>query len=251
MAIFLALGVALTACVEQDTNSPDTGERREYRQTAWVLPTSSTEAFQNGLDLDGEVGRDNRLGMVLSYMVEFGTDLQAMSDGAFSGGLVIEHELTADGLDLDEAASWRVGGGAPIIGHLEDGEFETDVAGEAVVTLVVGSAVEVALRGARIEATVDEERCAGVLAGAIDETALRRDVLPAIAALVYVDLIADPQSEYWIIFEESDLDGDGVVTVGEILADQVFQNIFRLDLDLDRDGAPDALSIGLAFECTG
>jgi hypothetical protein len=280
LALPLALPALLAgACITGSGNdAPEppvvtSGTYHHYAQRLFTLPSSSTEARAFGVDLDGDDVVDNQAGAVIAALSGLGLDVQTASDEALTNGdLVILHSVRADALTSDDSVAWRVMAGRPTETSprwdgtdtfrvaTDDGNFvgSIDSRGAEMAWGVVAvplpffpdqSPTILPLANAQIRATITDTECDGVMAGAMlapdIDTTLRRFARQAITHIE-----RHPEHELArVAYQVFDTNGDGVITVDEMVNDPITQGLFAPDLDLDHDGDDDALSFGLGFSC--
>lgn len=278
----LALPVLLvTACsLESVDPGPEppvvtSGTYHHYAQRLFNLPANSTEAFQMGFDLDDDGTVDNQAGAVIAALGGLGLDVQTASDEALNGGgLVILHSVRADALVDDTSVSWRVMAGVPTEAPPrwdgtdvlrfagDDGRFVGRIGLTSLAEMEWGtvsvplpffpdqSPTVLPLANARIRASISDRDCDGVIGGAMlaadIETTLRRFARQAITHIE-----RHPEHELArVAYQVFDDDGNGVITVDEMVNNSITQSLFAPDLDLDGDGrSDDALSFGFGFSC--
>jgi hypothetical protein len=249
------------------------GTYHHYAQRLFTLPSNSSEARELGMDLDGDDLVDNQAGAVIGALSSLGLDVQTASDEALTdGGLVILHSVRADELAGDDSVSWRVMAGRPTEAPprwdgtdsfrvaTDDGNFVGMIDGRGadmawgVIAVPLPffpdqSPTILPLANAQIRANLTDSECDGRIAGAMlaadIDTTLRRFARQAITHIE-----RHPEHELArVAHQVFDDNGDGVITVEEMVNDPITQGLFAPDLDLDHDGRADALSFGFGFSC--
>jgi hypothetical protein len=280
MRVLLSLALLLApaaACVDDDPAEPappavTSGAYHHYAQTAWNLPTSSTDARGFGFDLDDDGDVENQAGAVIGALIGIGLDVEGANLDAFDRGAVVAlYSVRADSLARDASVSWRVlngiSPGAPrfdgtdtyfptsdeglLSGAIRDGVLSARH-GTVTIRLPVfpdQPALAMPLVDARVERTPDGA-CRGRVGGAIPQDALDGTILPQLGEQAVIHMARNPDHEFTRLATDIfDDDGDGVATAGEIARSELTHGLFRLDLDRDGDDVDDAVSIALEFFC--
>lgn len=245
----LALPTALLAastlvgCAEEpppaDTVAPlscDIPRSTIYRVDQLRIPTSSVEADRVGVDLDGDGTIDDQLAGLFRVVADAYADRgvveawQARLDARLDAltSVLIQHESCPAG---DERFT-LIGGELPLgaLGDFSGGADEGWSPLEDIGIAITASSQD------------GDGAVSGTLTGAL---VAGYEPTMAEAFLPFVQGLLDAGETEW--GGMVDTDGDGVITVGELLEDDVFEVLTRADLDTDGDGEPDALSLGLSF----
>ena len=123
--------------------------------------------------------------------------------------------------------------------------------GDFQVPIPMGiSSTVVDLKQSRIAGDVSAAGIAnGQISGAIPWTDVDQKLIPAIADMTDATYKSSttPQGTKDIINLLLDLDHDGTVTADEIRNSGLLKIILKPDLDLDKDGTKDAMSVGMGF----
>ena len=122
--IVMGLGIVgsfvSAACSSTPAPVPDPifppGERHTYVVSSVVIPTSSREARDDGLDLTGDGAVDNQLGMVFGTLAAYGIDINTSVTASINRGTstTLAELQTANFADADTAAFTTYIGGASI-----------------------------------------------------------------------------------------------------------------------------------------
>lgn len=264
----------------------------------WLLPTENTVELY-GLDLDrDDRGRpDNAIGQILVAITSGSSvDLQGALDDRVNGGEVL-NLFDVEAISLTTATGvgvWHSVGddcdapADPKDNFTGEESFERDPAEMSLMTgQIVGgrlragpgnmtlrivlfgaSLLDLPLIGSRVEADITEDAISnGRIGGAVLETHVRGDVIPALAegiqAIIDAECTGAPPDccaggageDYVVLF---DADDDCEITPEEIENNALLSSLFQPDLDLldstrgdtfdpNRDGVKESLSIGLGF----
>lgn len=277
----------LAGCAADDEREPPPPP--EYRSTHYridriELPQSSQEAFDAGLDLDGDGEADNAGGnalAVLQTLIETaGEELPLSVQAGLDGGRVdwiveigrdtILPERAAAALhaaaDSDRDFSYEIADGVGLVGDGRDqgdavvthaghgrvpASFLADVNGDWPVTWVNGIAVALAVH----------ELAGGELEGRIG-FATRGDFAPVVAGPLAEFMTERLQAGTLVYAADMDADRDGVITEEEFLASPLAQALLGPDVDLldedsdpatfapGQDGALDSMSAGFRVHAT-
>jgi len=196
------------------------GTHTHYIVDKITVPTTSMQAKQLGLDLNGDGMVDNRLGTVMATLAGQGFPIQATVDQAIDHGtalllvdlqaeslttatnagfltwkganpmplpctnaqdMVCRHHLTGTGTFDLATDTWQ---DTPLVGNIASGTLD---AGPGDLTLAFplfpGMPVQVTLLGSRVHATAlaDASIGASILGGAISQNDINTQLLPAVA----------------------------------------------------------------------
>ncbi len=231
---------ALAGCAEEpppaDTVAPlscDIPRSTIYRVDQLRIPATASEADQIGVDLDGDGSTDNQIAKIFSVVSLAYADRdvagawQARLDARLDTWLavLVQREACPAG---DERLT-VIGGELPL-GALSDFSGGADEGWAPVDNLRV-----------TIEADVD-----GVLSGRLAATLPPGyDATMAEAFAPFVQALLDAGDTEW--GRQVDIDGDGTITVAEMIDDSLFVTLTHPDVDTDGDGELDSLSLGVTF----
>ncbi|MCA9680548.1 MAG: hypothetical protein H6709_10300 [Kofleriaceae bacterium] len=268
------LGATLGAGCGDNSSTPgveslpcDTPTTAVYRIDRVDVPTDSTEASAFGSDLDGDGTVDNQVGNIMSAVLQIYGDRpllaqwQAQMAARLAGPL--DWSIRIDSCPGGEAHAWLVDGDAadatdamlPAVGHFDATGLAAD-GGEAILPL--GALADFTGRAdagwhpaaaATFALAVDDTDGDDALDGRL-ALAIAPDYRPVIArafALFIQDLYDDGETTWG---QDVDADGDGQITVDELLADRDFGWLTTADLDADGDGAGESLSMGVVIHAT-
>jgi hypothetical protein len=248
------------------------------------VPTSSTQARDMGLDVNGDGTTDNRLGQFLATFAAQGFDVQgAVSSAVSSGTFVTLMSVKTRSLRKAKGVKVRLFRGLPVATpNFNGGSFGVDtsvprsqlkakIRKHAIIptpgALVLGmpsflpggQVVSYDLRAGRLQATCIASRCVdGRLAGGIPSEEIDQRLVPglgaAVRAIVARDCPTTPPdpcaagTDGQTALNLFDADHDGMVTDQEIRDSPLIKSLLAPDLDLvGGDGVADSLSVGLAF----
>lgn len=281
-----------------DTTDAGLGPPVGFLVSRIVVPQTSAEAIQVGVEVDELPGIDNQLGLLLSSLRTVGPaiDIGGATTAAIDRGellLLLElqtrslasgpaalrvgagldptpspcadvadttcrRHLAGDGrCDLDP----RAGVSTPLTGGITTGHFR-GAGGIVRLSLAFPLVPPVLMTVRRAAAELDVSDggiTGGRLGGAIARNELAATFTPAMAASFAAQIARDCQpprqppscgclggSAGLSAISLFDTDGNCTVSTGEV--DRVASGLFTTDIDLDADGLPDALSIGLGLE---
>ena len=245
--------------------------------TKLLLPSASKPY---GVDMTGDGKVDNRLGTLLSGLsgIHPSMDLQADLDSQIQkGNLLLLQEVRSSSLTSSASATVRVGFGKDLDGKPGDnfsgkepfvfdpkvptsdtinGAIKAGAAsfgpGELVGPVALGKVfVAMQLRRAQIRAKVSASGMTdGVLAGAIRIEDVKNTLLPGLATEMtrqYHDPSLTANGK--ILVEFFDTNKDKTVTVQELLNNNLVKTLVlnQPDVDTNKDGKPDAISMGVGF----
>ncbi|MFH1130783.1 MAG: hypothetical protein V1754_05570 [Pseudomonadota bacterium] len=260
--------------------TPDTWTDPAVLQTVMNSITLPTNGSQFARDLDGNGTVENKFGAIFGAISGVGLNLQEQLDFALEMGSVlmliellgtsIVNDLNSVaqyhlGEDIDQNATDNFSGyeefllaldsppGITLPGIITNGKF---VGGPgtvlAALPLLSGEApVVLTLQKAFLEADVSPAGMAnGIIAGAITETELDTELLPALANLL-TSVIVDPNGDPGLIGLVKGLfdinPSDGTITANELKNNPLVKLLFKPDVDTNGDGVVDALSAGIGF----
>ena len=282
LVIVVVAAVMTSACLTEDPESmrcvplePDivdpAGAHLQYVVTSIQLPTTATEAFQFGIDLDDdEMGRpDNALGQILSVLtsqsigydlneesqvlIDAGEilhllDIQAVSAEDASGvGVTLAHADDTDGDPTDNFSGEEMfaidatRGSGRMTGSIEDGRVLVDLGTVplAVTFPGLGEPFIIRLSRARLDATFTVDGLEGRIAGAMRESEIDDKLLPVFqeGLMRIVDRDCDDGACVTDSFGETlldlfDLDDDAMITVAELRSSSLVTSLFSPDVDL-------------------
>jgi len=239
-----------------------------------LLPMSAADyAF----DIDQDGNPDNAMGGILGALVGAGLFTQQdMDDQINNGFLLLLFELFAASLTDDLAASVQFHMGAdldsdPSDNFLGSEEFAIAAAsppnvsmgakltggkldggpGDFQIPIPMGvTSIVVNLKQSHLTGDVSSGGIAnGQINGAMPWTDVDQQLIPAIADMTDATYKSSttPQATKDMIKFLLDLNQDGTVTADEIRNSPLLKIILKPDLDLDKDGTKDAMSVGLGF----
>jgi hypothetical protein len=252
-----ALSVAALVCA---CAMSEQMQEYQYVTDRIVVPTTATEAREQGFDIDGDsVGRpDNQIGAIVALL---DLDLQTYVDDFMrDGNLILLHSVEALTLDGSSVAGWHMflGEDTPAPDFSGGGAFEVSLESprearlrgdvDAGHVFVDADQMELTFRlgpgepfltlhplKVKIEATITPEGCTQAkIGGAISSWEVNDRIIPAVAAVL-------------------DIDADA------LRANPLVQNLIAPDVDLlngemqlapNSDGIDDAVSFGLGMTCT-
>jgi hypothetical protein len=269
------------------------GTPHDFVVTSLTLPQQRSD-FAYDLDCDGRT--DNQLGSIVAALVNQETDPQGPIDQAInSGDLIALLRVTAEDLHSAQhaGATWLGGKPAPqpvftgaghftvddsipesdLFGPIFQGSFTSNPVGVSppialpLRLRLPNATVTLPLEAAHIQFAVDNGHVTGQVNGVMRAEELAAIVLPAFAALFTQQIHDDPAAHLQLqsIFDTGGCSDDGVpakandnvITLCELLQNQIIQNIFSDDITLfDPDGTydpqpgkkpRDSLSIGVGF----
>lgn len=263
----LLLATPLLACADDAAGPPvaSTGDYTALVQRGWTMPTSATDAFQVGFDLDDDGRPDNAIGSLIGSLANLGLEVDvANAELLGSGDPIVAHVLRSDGLTDDTSVAWQLwrSAGTPprfdgtdrVVADVIDGALWGELRagtlsarwGDAVarVPLFPGQPpVLIALGAAQVELAVDGP-CRGRLGGVVDAAAMTV-ALEEVGRQTLAHMQAHPEHAFTAAATEfMDADRDGVVTVPEVVA--LAHALLAADVEGDRGRA---YSFALAFEC--
>lgn len=290
------MGLAACGGSEGDTNNqtPDAAMQSSGTLSKFVnssLKIGSSEMEADGLafaDLDNKPpAKDNELGALLaSFNPQLMLD-NALTTAVNAGTIVILHSIRADSLSNDSSATWQVWLGAQqanpkfdgtgtftvaatspqdaiITGSISNGKF-TGRASQVSLELALsasGNPVRIKIVPAVIEADVTANGLTnGRLAGAISETEMNANVIPAVVVLLDGRVAADAGCREALI----DCDMANAILLGLFDADRdriieleetrtVLADLIPYDVDVlgangqpGTDGTAESTSVTLGF----
>ena len=257
--------VALAACFHDDGTNPNdvtgpySGPITRYVVDGITLPGTSTAAREMGDDLDGDMSRDNQLGMVFGTLAS-GKNLTTHAPEMIASGVLASSvEIQADSLANDPTVRvWYYGADGDtaeaVGGTLIDGTFAsnrtrtTRVPGSARLRLPVFvdiDPIEVDLHAMELDLTPDGKGgFDGVVRGGVRIAEARHAAYDGILAM----LAAFPQ-DHRTFFRVLERERDGVITYEELAReDGLLVALLSSDVELrPRGGEPEEM-ISLAFK---
>jgi hypothetical protein len=248
------------------------------------VPTSNDQARTYGIDMTGDGHPDNQLGMVFAAFASQGVDAQGAVDALVSSGQQVTL-LSVRTTSLSNAKGVRVrlfkgkpkaspdldGGGRFAVDKTAP---HADLKAKIVKRVLVPrpgdvpfavpgflpgmTSVDLQLVKAVVIAKCTKKRCkAGKIVGAVMESDIEARVIPAIGdaarAVIARDCTGTTEdtcvdgSDGKSMMNLFDTDDDGTVTNQEVEEAPLIQSLLAPDLDLDKNGKPDALSVGMGF----
>jgi hypothetical protein len=229
----------------------DSPELRSYDLDHVAPPLDANAASQIGFDLDGDGDADDAAGTLLSAMLlayddrttyEANLDARLADDVPWtitiarcpSGEQVVTSASPGFAGARSTANAVRSTIDAPHEGEMPLGAL-SDLGGHADAGWQPVDQLQTTFT---TDGDALDGRLGGVLIGDY-RSALAASYAPYVTAR-----LAAGQTDWGAV---ADHDGDGVVTVDEVLADPTFQAVTRPDLDLDGDGVKDAMSFAFAI----
>jgi hypothetical protein len=281
----------------RDAVDPD-GVLHQYIVSAIRFPTSATEAQQMGFDLDCDPqGRpDNALGEILVLLGRYGeVDLGEETQLLINAGeilhlvevrttsvrdaegveVLIQHAVDLDGdpsdnfsgseefsLDFDR-------GVGSMTGSVTDGTLQAGAGTIPIAVTLPGLQEPVLFH--LIRGTIDVQwtgnTVTGRIGGAVTQDELDSQLIPLLVDGVNrivrrdcPDGSCEPDSPGEFMLELFDDDGDGTITVAEVLENALIASLLSPDLDLidergqlnpRSDGIKDSMSVGFGFDAVG
>jgi hypothetical protein len=247
-------------------------------------PTSSSQARDVGLDLNGDGTADNRLGQFFGTLASQGFDVSGLVDEAVrSGAFVTLMSVKTKSLKKAKGVKLRLFRGVPVANPVfSGGSFSVDktqprsqlkarIKAHVLIPqpgpMTIGMpafvstrpAVTYDLRAGRIVATCLSTQCFdGHLAGGIPSEEIDQRFVPelgaALRAIVARDCPTTPPDPCpagttgETALNLFDTDHDGVITDQEIRDSPLVKSLLAPDLDLvGGDGVADSLSVGFGF----
>jgi len=219
-----------TIPIDARPDSPPALSHYHYVVDSITIPTTSAQAHENGLDLNGNGTIDNQLGMVMGALTGQGIDLQSAATTAIGHGTVnqlVELRTTSFGdAAVAELAIYSGAAASPAAcdgpsdttcRHHLDGNGAFSIATDAATdlplegaftagTLVAGPGrltlfvpfsdrlpVQITLVGARVSATMAAPSTLGrlVLAGAVTQPDIDAKLLPALRDIEMANVMRD------------------------------------------------------------
>lgn len=291
---------ALTSVFGACSSSDDASSKPGHYVVNSITLTATATA-----DVDGDGSPENKLGGLITNLAQVGgLDIQsAVTSDINRGATVTLATVEADAYNNDDSINVSIYNGensdpSPCAGP-EDNECGKHLSGSAsfdvksnssTVAPLTGSVTNSAmavgqgevtmqvtfsptsapltlnLKNASIEGTLTSSTINdGVIAGAVTDTDMQSDVLPAIVETlneaVVLDCTLDPaagngcctdtDSRGADILGLFDGDADCAITLTEFQSNALVQQLLTPDLDLDADANADAYSIGLEFTAVG
>jgi hypothetical protein len=259
----------------------------------YKVPTTEAEAKNFAYDIDGDGTVDNALGTILAALkaVAPGLDLQKeMDQNVQNGNVIMLMSLTADNLTASSSATLQTWTGKEKLccsakpcsatdakqncfSGANEHEPEVNSASNAVLNGAIAGAtgtfgpgtVEVELpiglwtarvkllKAKVIGAVSATGMVDGKLAGAIAQTDLKNQVIPAVAKVLDGEM-KDPttsQANKDAIKKAFDADKDGNITAAEVEANAAVKAVMSGDVDADGDGKKEELSAAVGFTAVG
>ncbi|MCA9676942.1 MAG: hypothetical protein KC464_18080, partial [Myxococcales bacterium] len=265
------LGAALAAgCgddpppVDGEVLSCDAPTTTTYRVTAVELPVDTTEVRDIGVDLDGDGRVDNATGSIFATVLDVYADRpllqqwQAQLAPRLAGRM--DWSIRIDRCPDDGAHAWLIDGRDPgVVAAMSPATGTFDAAGLTVdggdAIVPIGALADFTggaddgwhpASHASLALEVDGDLTMSGLVAAAIGPGYELPIAEAFAGFVQ-DLYDNGETAWG---QDVDTDGDGQITVDEMLADQVFQIMMTPDLDLDDDGTDESLSLGATLHVT-
>jgi hypothetical protein len=189
---------------------PVTGPYSHYVTSAITLGSSTTDAKNNGFDLDGDGAVDNALGNILAnFQSQLKIDA-AIAGALAKGSFVVLHSLHGN-TTTAAAATWQlyvgksftppampdltsgngtfmidtsVAAASPLAGAVSAAKFTTTTPGNLnlqITFIMGGNPITIPLKAARIESTLTATGCTGKIGGGILKSDIEGTLYPAIA----------------------------------------------------------------------
>lgn len=247
-----------------------------------LLPVSSTQATQYGVDLNGDGKVDNRFGTLLAALGSQGFDVQGTLDSAMSSGaLVTLLSIETKTKNMKNAKKVRVRlfrglpGTTTVDGSAPSTELKAKIVKKVLVpkpgtvhlafpALLPGRpSITFDLVQGRILGTCKANGCTnGRLVGGIPSVELDQLLVPEIGAALRAVVARDcpttppdpctsgtPGAQLLSLF---DANHDGTISDDEVRGNAIIKGLLAPDVDLiGGDGVADSLSVGVAFTAHG
>jgi hypothetical protein len=239
--------------------------------------TMPADATEYTADLDGDGTKENKFGGINAALVGAGFGLQSDLDSQINDGIIILlFEIFAKALTADPAMSLQFHQG-----YDTDNDAKDNFSGSETFGLAVTSPSNLILNGAITGGKMDvgpgnltipipmgatslmvdlkkglvtgdvsaTGMTAGQINGAIPDTDVDTKIIPAMATLVdlYYKSSQTPPATVLILKALFDGNADGKITADEIRNNALLKPLLAPDVDTDKDGTKDALSIGFGF----
>ena len=269
------------------------GQSVDMILSKYKVPTTDTEAKGFAYDIDNDGAVDNALGTILVALKAAAPSLdlqKEMDQNVQNGNVIMLMRLTADDLTTSSAAKLQTWTGkeklccsakpcseadakqlcfsgtsehepelnSPANAVLDGaiaGATGTFGPGTVEVQLPIGLwTARVKLLKAKVTGTVSASGMVdGKLAGAIGQTDLKNQVIPAVAKVLDGEM-KDPttsQANKDALKKAFDANQDGTITSAEVEANAAVQAVLGGDVDADGDGKKEELSAAVGFTAVG
>lgn len=252
------------------------GTHYRYVVDSIMLPHSSAEAIQYGLNIDRDDGDrvDNHIGQLLAILLgteDYGDRVDSeIAERIALGELIHLFDVQTVALRDAERVGWQGFLGSDPDGSPDDNwpgpeSYEVTMAGEPAAGAIAGGVVSAAdgrlplsialpnvaepivldLRGAAIDAAISDTGLVGTLGGAVHGPDIDRVLIPALQ-LGLQAMIIDSCNETGpcptnslgaALLDLFDLDDDGALSQQDLRESSLIQNLLSPDVDLyDDDG---------------
>lgn len=260
--------------VQPDGPAPqlDTGGQPAALEAVLSSLTMPMNGQQYAQDVDGNGTPDNQLGALIGGLAFTGqtAQLQTSVDEAIAdGSALLLFSVFAQALDNAPSTTIQVHLGEdadtdPTNNLTGNGQFTIDPSsptglalsggiqngklgaqGDLLIVFPAGTTTAVVtMKNAFILADISANGMTnGQLSGAIPWTEIDQVLFPAVE-----EMLADQQLDPTILNLIGDTNGDGTLSADELRNSSLVGMLIRPDVDLDKDGTPDAMSIGVGFQ---
>lgn len=253
---------------------------RDFVASRIFLPSSAT-VHKLGVDYNGDGNVDNALGSILGALsgISGSLDLQQTLDSAVASGiaLMLLRLQATDYVDTPAALGWSWVGKtqpcssqscfdgshtfpavsdtkSPFTGRITAGKLHLGPSRLRFrFPIGAGNVLDLTLKQAFIDGRLAQPGVDkiedGVLAGAIDQSDMKTQIVPALAQLLN-ELLADPataKQTHDTIIVLFDADKDGKISMLEVAQNSIIKTFLSGDVDVDGDGVNE-ISLGLGFK---
>lgn len=253
-----------------------------YVTSSILLPLTSQQAAAYGRDINRDGHADNALGQFFATLADQNLDFQAATDAAVQGGqLLMLHSLRTRSFSKAKKATWQVFYAKPTgsPNFSGTGVFHVDrsgpssvrlrarvrkhhvktAAGNIPVELDLGGIVTLDLTDAEIFATCSSKACTNArITGVVTKSDVNNKLIPQLATDLTAIVARDcpgPDAASCVdgsagktIESLFDTNGDLTISSAELSQNSLIQVLLAPDIDLNHDGKPDGLSVGIGFE---
>jgi hypothetical protein len=249
-----------------------------------LVPTTNDQARAYAIDVDRDGEVENQFGSVLATLASQGLEFQSPMDVSIATGAVVML-LSVQTTSLQNARGVKVrlfrgvpkaspdlngGGRFRVDKTAPKTELKARIKNRAIRTRAGNVSVSLPpfypglpdirldlVRG-RIEGSCKAKRCVkGKIGGALTSEDVDAHIIPALGAMARAYVAADcpttppddcpPNSAGSTMLNLFDANDDKVITDQEVRENSLIQSLLAPDLDLDRNGVRDALSVGFGF----